>query len=59
MIPIIGFTHEKEGKIMTKIENNSVKTQIPQLEEYLSELLRLRMVSYNKNTRRYYFSERK
>ena len=28
-------------------ENNSVKTQTPQLEEYLSELLRLRMVLYN------------
>ena len=39
-------------------ENNSVKTQTPQLEEYLSELLRLRMVLYNGNTRRYYFCEK-
>jgi DNA-binding IclR family transcriptional regulator len=40
-------------------ENGSVKTHIPQLEEYLSELLRLGLVSYNENTRRYYISERK
>ena len=39
-------------------DNNSVK-QIPQLEEYLSELLRFKMVLYNENTRRYYFCERK
>jgi hypothetical protein len=39
-------------------DNNSVK-QIPQLEEYFSELLRFKMVLYNENTRRYYFCERK
>lgn len=41
-----------------KRENDSDKTQIPRLEEYLSELLNLRMLSYNENTRRYYFSKR-
>jgi DNA-binding IclR family transcriptional regulator len=40
-------------------DNSSVQTQIPQLEEYLSELLKLGLVSYNKNTGRYYISERK
>jgi hypothetical protein len=40
-------------------DSSSVKTQILQLEEYLSELLKLGLVSYNKNTRRYYISERK
>jgi hypothetical protein len=34
------------------------REQFPQLEEYLFELSRLGMLLYNKNTRRYYISER-
>jgi hypothetical protein len=33
--------------ISDSISNDSIKKQIPQLEEYLSELLRLMIVSYN------------
>jgi adenylate cyclase class IV len=44
-------TLESVGK-----DNSSVKTQIPQLEEYLSELLKLGFVSYYHIKKRQYTS---